>query len=293
LDAGEVLIEVHAAGVTRAEISWQPTTHTKDGGPRSRATPGHEFSGVIARVGAKVGEFRAGQEVYGLNDWYSDGATAEYCLTRPDMIALKPEGSTHVEAAATPIGALTARQGLFDRAKLNAGETVLIHGGAGGVGVFAIQLARRAGARVLTTASGEDAAFLDALGAHEVIDYHQERFEDRAGMVDVVFDTVGGEILERSWSVLKPGGRLVTIASGEEAALAGRAKDAFFIVEPNRRQLEEIAQAIDRGEIKPIVASVYPFVDAERAYFGSDGDGKKPGKRVVAIRESSNLSIPG
>ncbi|HEY2341659.1 MAG TPA: NADP-dependent oxidoreductase [Chthoniobacteraceae bacterium] len=284
--ADEVLIEVHAAGVTRAEVEWHPTTHTKDGGRRSRATPGHEFSAVISSVGAKVNEFRAGQEVYGFNDWFSDGATAEYCLTRPDMIALKPRQATHAEAASVPISALTALQGLFDRAKLSAGDSVLIHGGSGGVGVLAIQLARRVGARVLTTASGEHAAFLSTLGANEVIDYRRERFEERAPQVDVVFDTVGGEILERSWNVLKPGGRLVTIASKQEATATGRNKDAFFIVEPNRRQLEEIARAIDRGELEPVVSRVYPFAEAERAYFDSNRDGKKPGKRVIALRDS-------
>src|SRR5215831_1120932 len=137
-----------------------------------------------------------------MNDWYAQGASAEFCCAPPTAIARKPARLTHVEAASIPIDALTAWQGLFDRAHLQAGERVLIHGGAGGVGVLAIQLARLRGAHVLTTASGHDRDFLLRLGARQVIDYHTERFEDVAGNVDVVFDAVGGETLRRSWSVL-------------------------------------------------------------------------------------------
>ena len=146
--AGELLVQVFAAGVTSKELLWYPTTHNKKDEPRSRAVPGHEFSGVIAAAGEDAAGFDVGQEVYGMNDWFADGAMAEFCITQPSSIARKPSSLTHVEAASVPIGALTAWQGLFDRARLQAGERVLVHGGAGAVGLFAIQLARIHGAHV-------------------------------------------------------------------------------------------------------------------------------------------------
>ena len=150
---GEMLIRIHAAGVTPTELQWYPTTHTKDGGKRDGAILGHEFSGVIEAVGADLTSEQIGREVFGMNDWFSDGATADYCIASASSVATKPASLSHFEAASVPIGALTAWQGLFDRSKLRRGERVLIHGGSGAVGVFAIQLARRAGAHVITTAS--------------------------------------------------------------------------------------------------------------------------------------------
>jgi NADPH:quinone reductase-like Zn-dependent oxidoreductase len=141
-EQGELLVQIYAAGVTPTELLWYPTTHNKDGEKRSRTVPGHEFSGVIAAVGEETVGFEICQEVYGMNDWFADGAMAEYCVTQPTSVALKPPHLTHVETASVPIGALTAWQGLFDRARVQAGEHVLVHGEAGAVGIFAIQLAR-------------------------------------------------------------------------------------------------------------------------------------------------------
>src|SRR5215475_1876546 len=186
---GELLVRVYAAGVTPTELLWYPTTHGKNGERRSRAVPGHEFSGVIAAVGEDTIGFDIGQEVYGMNDWFSDGAMAEYCITQPTSVAQKPPSLTHVEAASVPIGALTAWQGLFDRARLQAGEHVLVHGGAGAVGVFAIQLARLHGAHVTATTSARNLAFVSQLGAEQVIDYRAVRFEDNVRDMEVVFDT--------------------------------------------------------------------------------------------------------
>src|SRR5215813_1707145 len=157
---GELLIRVHAAGVTPTELSWYPTTHTKDGTERSGAVPGHEFSGVIEATGQEVDNLNVGDEVFGMNDWFEDGATAEFCVTRPQSIALKPKSLSHELAATVPIGALTAWQGLLDRAKLQAGERVLIHGAAGAVGLFAVQLAHLHGAYVIATASARNADFV-------------------------------------------------------------------------------------------------------------------------------------
>ena len=264
---GEVLVRVHAAGVIQTELSWVPTWTTRAGEPRPLPViPGHEFSGEIAALGPGVRDSGVGDLVYGLNDWYRDGASAEFCVARVADIAAKPTSIDHVQAAATPISALTAWQGLVERAGLEPGERVLIHGAAGGVGTFAVQLARWRGARVTATASAANLDFVRSLGAEWVIDYRANRFEDMAGHVDVVFDTVGGETLERSWSVLKPGGRLVTVSASEEQATDKRVAAAFFIVEPSRPQLAEVAQLIEGGALRPVVGEVFPLAEARQAY---------------------------
>jgi NADPH:quinone reductase-like Zn-dependent oxidoreductase len=196
---GEALVRVHAAGIIPTELSWVPTWTTKTGEPRPLPVmPGHEFSGEVAALGTGVRDVGVGDLVYGLNDWYRDGVQVEYCVARVADFARKPAGIDHVQAAATPISALTAWQGLIDRAGLTAGQRVLIHGAAGGVGVFAVQLARCRGARVTGTASAVNLDFVRGLGADEVIDYRVERFEDLVRDVDVIFDTVGGDTLQKS-----------------------------------------------------------------------------------------------
>ena len=265
--AGEVLVRVHGAGVIPTELSWLPTWTTPTGEPRMfPIILGHEFSGEIAALGAEVRDVSVGDLVYGLNDWYRNGASAEYCVARVADIARKPGGVDHVHAAATPISALTAWQGLVERAGLAAGQRVLIHGAAGGVGTFAVQLARWRGARVTCTISAANLDFVRSLGADEVIDYRAERFEDVVRDVDVVFDTVGGETLERSWGVLKPGGRLVTVAASGERTTDERIRAAYFIVEPKRAQLAEIARLIDAGALRPVVGAVFPLAEAQQAY---------------------------
>src|SRR5215813_2818526 len=280
---GELLIQVHAAGVTSKELLWYPTTHKKSGESRSCAIPGHEFSGVIAAVGKDTAGFDVGQEVYGMNDWFSDGATAEYCITQPSSIAPKPAGLTHIDAASVPIGALTAWQGLFDRARLQAGERVLVHGGAGAVGVFAIQLARFRGAQVTATASARNLTFVAQLGAAQVIDYRAVRFEDNVRDLDVVFDTVGGETLQRSWAVLKPGGRMITIAADSETTTDDRVKQAFFIVETNREQLTQIGDLLETGNLHPVVDAVLPLTQVSAAYAGEVRQRRGRGKLVIVV----------
>ncbi len=270
--AEEILVRVEAAGLTPTELLWYPTTHTAAGQPRTDVIPGHEFSGVVD-----------GQEVFGMNDWFADGAMAWYCLSRPGWIAPKPANLTHVEAASVPIGALTAWQGLFEKAHLQPGETVLIHGGAGAVGVYAIQLASHHGARVVATSSAEHVEFLKQLGAGQVIEYRNSRFEDQLHDVDVVFDGVGGETLERSLSVLKLGGRLVTIATGSEGSRDKVVKNAFFIVEPNRGQLLEITRLLEAGDVKPILDKEISLGDAIAAYRGLFSSGNRRGKLVVNL----------
>lgn len=279
---GELLIRVCAAGIMLTELSWYPTSHRKNGEPRVGAVPAHEFSGMVAAVGEDVGSLEIGHEVYGMNDWYANGAMAEYCIAPFFGLAPKPRRLTHVEAASVPIGALTAWQGLFDHAKLQPGERVLIHGGAGGVGVFAVQLARLHGAHVIATASAHNRDFVSSLGAEQVIDYRASRFEECVQGLDVVFDTVGGDTLERSWSVLRPGGRMVTVVSTEADSIDARVKQAFFIVEPNQKQLVEVAALLESGQLRTVVDAVIPLLQAPEIYAGKvPRQGR--GKLVVAV----------
>ena len=285
LRPGDVLVRVFAAGVTPTEVMWYPTSHRKNGEPRTGAVLCHEFSGEIAGIGDGATGLSIGHEVYGMNDWFADGALAEYCVTQPDWIAPKPRRLSHPEAASVPIGALTAWQGLFDKAKLQPGEHVLVHGGAGAVGIFAIQLARSRGARVATTVSPHNFEFVQSLGANQLIDYKAVRFEKEVRDIDVVFDTAGGDTLRRSWGVLKQGGRMMTIAADSEDTRDERAQQAFFIVEPNRQQLIEISRRLDAGELQAVVDSILPFPQALDAFTGA-AQKKGRGKQVVTLVES-------
>jgi NADPH:quinone reductase-like Zn-dependent oxidoreductase len=280
---GELLIRVRAVGVTHTELNWYPTTHARDGSPRKGAVPGHEFSGAIAALGKNTKGFEVGQDIYGMSDWFVDGATAEFCVTQPQSIAPKPVALTHEAAATVPIGALTAWQGLLERANMQPGERVLIQGGAGAVGLFAVQLAHLHDAHVIATASQKNLQLVVELGADEVIDYKASRFEDRSGNVDVVFDTVGGDTLDRSWRTLNAGGRLVTIVSGLPANAEQRVKDAFFIVEPRQKQLLEVATLLDAGTLKTYVSAVVPFAETSDAYSGTVPGMLGYGKVVIAI----------
>jgi NADPH:quinone reductase-like Zn-dependent oxidoreductase len=279
----EILVQVHAAGVTPAELLWYPTTHTKSGIARTRAVPGHEFSGVITAIGKDVEGFEVGDEVYGMNDWFADGATAEFCITLPHNIARKPATLSHEAAASVPISSLTAWQGLIDRAKVQPNEHVLVHGGAGTVGFYAVQLAHNRGARVITTVSTHDIDFIKRLGADETIDYKASPFEKEVRDVDVVFDTVGGDTLDRSWSVLKPSGRMLTIASDSAGTADPRVKDAFFIVEPNQKELVEIAKQLDAGHLRAFVKATVPLNEASDAYSGALRDKAGHGKIVITV----------
>jgi NADPH:quinone reductase-like Zn-dependent oxidoreductase len=280
---GEVMIRVHATAVTPTEFNWFPTWKTAAQTPRPfPIILSHEFSGVVEALGPGVTDVALGDAVYGLNDWFRNGAQAEFCVARAAELAPKPQSLDHVHAAVVPISALTAWQGLFDRGGLNAGQRVLIHGAAGGVGIFAVQLADWRGAHVIVTASADNLAFVRTLGADEVIDYKATRFEDVAHDIDLVFDGVGGETLTRSWALLKPAGRLVTIATASEAVTEPRVRDAFFIVESKRAQLREIARLLDEGQLRPIVEAVFPLADARRAYARAQHGGMR-GKIVLRV----------
>ncbi len=261
IKADQVLVRVHAAAITPTELSW-PRDITRP------TIPSHEMSGVVAEVGAEVDRLKVGDAVYGLPAFARDGAAAEYVAVYPDEIASKPISIDHILAASIPLSGLTAWQALCIHAPVVAGQRVLIHGGAGGVGSLAVQLARHLGAQTIATASTRNAAFVRELGADRVIDYSHEPFDSLVEKVDLVFDTVGGEALERSWEVLKPGATVISVAeepSGKRAAaLAARA--IYFIVEPNHGHLAELGRLVDEGALRPIVSSVLPLAQARDAY---------------------------
>jgi NADPH:quinone reductase-like Zn-dependent oxidoreductase len=278
-----VLIKVNATTVMPTEFEWFTTFSTPSG--EARPFPivmGHEFSGVVASMGSNVEGFGVGEEVYGLNDWFINGAQAEYCVVAGSALARKPKTIDHVRSAVVPISALTAWQGLFEKLRLEKGQSVLIHGASGGVGQFAVQMAHAHGARVVATASGANMDFVRLLGAEQVIDHRASRFEDLVTGVDAVFDAVGGEILKRSWSVLKPGGRLVTIATNSVSDTEQRVRDAFFIVRADGRQLGQIAGMIDAGEIRVFVAGIFPLSETAKAY-SPGSKGRLPGKIVIRV----------
>jgi NADPH:quinone reductase-like Zn-dependent oxidoreductase len=286
--AGEVLVRVYAVGVSPAEFTWSNNWTLKNGEPRPLPVIwGHELSGVVAQVGAGVSGVNVGDAVYALTDFWRDGAQAEYVITLPSELAPKPRSLDHVQAASVPLSGLTAWQALFDHAQLSAGQRVLIHGASGGVGSFAVQFAHWKGAYVIAVASAASADFVRGLGADEVIDYQQVRFETVVRDVDVVLDTQGGDTLERSWGVLKRGGVMVGIANDgptQERAAQEGVRAVWFIVEPSREALIEIGKLIDAGTIQPIVERVLPLAQAREAYTHPAGTSTR-GKTVLQVVE--------
>lgn len=279
----EIQVRVFAAGLTPTETEWYPSRHLKNGETRVRPIPGHEFSGVVSAVGSDVTSVAVGDEIFGMNDWFADGAMAEYCVTLPCSIAPKPFGLSHVDAAAVPIGALTAWQGLFERLNLLESDRILIQGAAGAVGTFAVQLAHRTGAYVVATAAPQNFELVRDLGADEVIDYRSDYFSSRTGSFDAVFDVVGGATLDRSWPLLKPQGQLVTIAVESGASSDERTKRAFFLVEPNQRHLLEISSMLEARQLRVVVDTVVPFHRAPEALTGRLDGRKGRGKIVVEV----------
>ncbi|HKW21747.1 MAG TPA: NADP-dependent oxidoreductase [Ktedonobacterales bacterium] len=281
---GEVLARVGATAVIATELTWDETYQTPDGDARTLPIPGHDLAGVVAEVGPGVTDFAVGAEVYALTAFDRDGAEAEYTIALPYELAPKPQTLDMVQAAAVPLAALTAWQALFIHAHLSKGQTALIHGGAGGVGSYAVQLARWAGARVITTASARHHDFLRSLGADQVIDYTTTPFEEVVHDVDVVFDTVGGEALARSWQVVKDGGVVVSVVSPRPAddPTRTRAQFVWFIVEPSGEQLRAIGDLIDAGQIQPIVSQVFPLAEAREAW-ETASSGHAQGKIVLRV----------
>jgi NADPH:quinone reductase-like Zn-dependent oxidoreductase len=268
---GEVLIRVHAASVN--PIDWKVREgHMKDFWPHKfPLILGWDLSGVVEELGtspAAAGRFKICDEVYSLPDPTRNGAYADYIVVREVELALKPNSLHHIRAAAVPLAALTAWQSLFDTAQLQPGQRVLIHAASGGVGHFAVQLAKWKGAYVFATASTKNQELLRKLGVDEPIDYTQARFEDIARKIDVVLDTLGDETQERSWSVLKKGGVLVSLVEppSEKKAEELGVRAAMLGAQPNGAQLAEIAKIIDSGKLAPIIDRILPLSEVRRAH---------------------------
>src|SRR5215216_6464965 len=210
---GDVLLEVHAASFTPTELDWPSTWVDRAGNARPTPIPAHEVSGTVIALGFGTTGFAVGDEVYGLTDWYRDGAAAGYVAVEARNLAPRPRSLDHVDSAAVPLAGLTAWQALFDHGGLSAGQNVLIHGAGGGVGVFAVQLARGTGAHVVATGRQWAEGLVRELGADEFVDAERRSFEHVAGEVDLVFYLVGGEVTRRSWSVIRRGGGLVSVVA--------------------------------------------------------------------------------
>src|ERR1700739_888065 len=238
----EVILRVHTAGFTRGELDWPATWTDRAGRDRSPSVPGHEVSGVVAELGYGTTGLSVGQRVFGLTDWTRNGSLAEYVAVEARNLAPLPADIDHTVATAAAISGLTAWQALFVHARPQAGETLLIHGAAGGVGSMGVPLAREIGTRVIGTGRTGDRDTVLGLGVDTFVDLESERLED-VGQVDVVLDVIGGDIRDRSTALVRPGGTLVTIAGPPEVQPQdGRAM--FFVVEPNRSQLSEIASRL-------------------------------------------------
>jgi NADPH:quinone reductase-like Zn-dependent oxidoreductase len=281
---GEVLVKVHAAGVN--PVDWKLRSGAfKDPRTKFPLILGFDVSGVVESVGAGVEKTKPGDEVYAYLSLAHGGGYAEYVAVPESDLAKKPASLDHAHAGAVPLAALTAWQALFDTAGLKEGQTVLVHGGAGGVGHFAVQLAKAKGAKVIATGSETSQAFLKELGADVTIDYRAQKFEDVAKDVDVVLDTIGGDTLDRSYGVLRKGGFLVSIvARTDSAKLKERElRGATILVKPDGKELAEISALIEAGKVKPHVSETFPLAEAGKAHAKSE-TGHVRGKLVLLVR---------
>lgn len=282
----DLLIRVRAAAVN--PVDWKIREGYLQGflNHQLPLIPGWDVSGEVVNVGPEATGFKIGDAVYARPNIERDGSYAEYIAVKASEAAHKPTRLSHDHAAAVPLAALTAWQALVDVAQLQAGQTVLIHAAAGGVGSFAVQLAKARGAQVIATASAVNTGIVAELGADQFVDYTKTRFEEIVKDVDVVFDTLGGDTQDRSWQVLKPGGILVSIISPpvEETAAKHGVRSAFVFVQPNGQQLAAIARLIDEGRMKPIIHTVLPLSEARQAQVISQG-GHARGKIVLHVAD--------
>ena len=278
---GEVRIKVIAAGVN--PVDWKIRSGYME--LPLPMTMGSDIAGVVDVAGQGVESFQPEDEVFGKAS-PGQGGYAEYTVINSSQIAQKPKSIGFVESAAIPTAGLAAWQSLFDIAGLERGQTVLIHGAAGGVGSFAVQFAKWKGAYVIGTASSKNAEFLKSIGCDEVIDYKNQQFEDIVGNLDVVLDTIGGDTLEKSWGVLKPGGFLVTTVASipEEKTQKYGVRAERLMTQANGKELAQIAAIIDEHKIKPIVTTVLPLADAQKAHEMSES-GHTRGKIVLRVAE--------
>jgi len=282
---GEVVVQVKAAGVGPWD-AWIRSGKSVLPQPLP-LTLGSDLSGVIHSIGVGVEGLQTGDEVFGVTNERFTGAYAEYALAKAAMIAPKPKSLNHAHAASVPVVAVTAWQMVLELAQLAPGQSVLVHGGAGNVGAYAVQLAKRAGAMVITTVSAKDATYARSLGADGVIDYRARRFEEQVKDMDAVLDTVGGETLDRSYGLLKRGGILVSAAtrpSNEKAEQHG-VRALFFLVAVTTERLRKIAELIDAGKLKTEVGEVLWLNEARQAHEMLEGAPHRRGKIVIKVAD--------
>jgi NADPH:quinone reductase-like Zn-dependent oxidoreductase len=270
---GEALVRVYAAAITRDELDWATD--------RLPAIVSYELSGVVEEVGADVGDLAIGNDVFALTPFDRDGVAAEHAVVPAVLLAPKPRGLSHLESAALPLAGLTSWQGLFVHGELQPNQRILILGAAGGVGHLATQLAKWRGAHVVGTASVGAAELARGYGAGQVLD-PAAPFVGSIEPVDLVFDTVGGDVLARSADVIREGGRLVAVAEEPPPEIAERVIATYFVVEPVREQLLELARLANDGTLRPAIDSVFPLEDARAAFERVMSPGKR-GKVVIEV----------
>jgi len=266
--AGEVVVNVAAASVNAADWKFRSGQYARYSNVHFPLIPGRDFSGSVSALGSGVGDLKIGDAVFGVLEAGKEGTYAEKIAVKAAIVAKKPQTISHVEAAAVALTGLTAVNALADTLQLKSGETILIQGGAGGVAGFAIQFAKRLGARVITTTSAANRDYVQALGADEVVDYNAQDFTKVVSGCDAVFDTVGGEVAQESFAVLRPGGRAAFIASGMEAPKPARS-DVTSLRPPvgrSRQAMERIAELVETGAVRQPVIKLYRLWEAADAH---------------------------
>jgi len=275
----DVVVEVHASGFVPAEWEWPSTWVDRSGHDRARAIIGHEFAGVVCSLGYGTTGLSLGQRVFGITDWHRDGTLAEYAAVEARNLAPLPGDVDFTVGASLPISGLTAWQGLFEHGRLQAGQSVLVHGAAGAVGSVVTQLAREFGAHVIGTGRAADRQKALDFGANEFLDLDHEDLDDIGG-VDLVFDVIGGDIQRRSASIIRPGGTLVSVVGPVEARpVDGLAVD--FVVESDRGQLGEIVQRVRDGRLRTNIGNVATLDDAVAALNSTE---RRKGKTIISVR---------
>lgn len=281
--AGQVLVDVHAASVNGAD--WKVRSGSYAPITKFPYVAGRDFSGTVAVLGDGVKDLKVGDPVFGVVEQVADGCYAEKVAIKSSIVAKKPDGLTHVEAAALALIGLTALVSIEDTLQLKSGETILIQGGAGGVAGFAVQVAKHIGARVITTASAANHDYLRKLGADQIIDYNKEDFTRVVSGVDAVFDTVGGDVTQRSFAVLRPGGRAAFIGSGPAAPASPRSDVTSLRpkVGRDRAHLERIVELVAKGAVRVPEIKTYSLSQAAEAHRVSEGRHLR-GKLVFKVR---------
>ena len=275
---GDALVQVRAASFTPTELTW-PLRTDRAGHERALVIPAHEGSGVVVALGYGTAGVSVGDEVYGLIDGYRDGWAAEYVIIEARSLAPKPTTLDFIQAAAIPQAGLTSWQALFDHGNLESGQTVVIHGAAGGVGSMGVQLARWAGARVIGTGRAGSRQRVLELGADDFIDVERDGWETAVGQVDLVYDAIGGDVLARSPAIVKAGGALVTVMNPVQTD-RDDIRVVHFVRDPSGAQLREITRLVDQGTLQPQVGAVYSLADAREA-FAAKSIQHIPGKVVL------------